>query len=252
MKPDGRSYMVPQYDVMGNLTKMRYIMTEHTKDTVLQQNSEFDRIMGAMASQIVDKSMTPEINKELIIELKALFDSEEYGFDENAGEFVEISPFSSNKRYRDIYAMLPPKAQQQVESIWGSHKMMVPIDVVDLAFGQRKYTIIEFNFTDLEVIDSTTPYHFPITTFGIAYSAPSSDRGRPGQGNRWEVFSASMRKLLGEDGDIRTLEGKMQEWHKKPGKVRMKATLIHFQSQKCLMKITSFINKLKNTINFLL
>ena len=91
---------------------------------------------------------------------------------------------------------------------------------VDATGGGRKYTIIEFNFTDVEVIESTEPYLFPITSFGIGYSAPS-DRGRPGQGNRWEVLSASLRKLLGpENAELEVLKGKMQEWRQLPGVIR--------------------------------
>lgn len=91
---------------------------------------------------------------------------------------------------------------------------------VDAGGGGRKYTVIEFNFTDVEVIESREPYYFPITSFGIGYSAPS-DRGRPGQGNRWEVLSASLRKLLGpENAELKVLKGKMQEWEQRPGTIR--------------------------------
>lgn len=89
--------------------------------------------------------------------------------------------------------------------------------------GGRQYTIIEFNFIDVEVIESIEPYLFPIATFGIGYAAPG-DRGRPGQGNRWEVFSASLRRLLGVEADITLLEGKMQEWAMLPGTLRMPLT----------------------------
>ena len=86
--------------------------------------------------------------------------------------------------------------------------------------GGRQYTNIEFLFTEVEVIKSTEPFLFPIAQFTVKYSKPS-DRGRPGQGNRWEVMSASLRKLLGVGADIKDLEGKMQEWAMLPGTLRL-------------------------------
>lgn len=87
--------------------------------------------------------------------------------------------------------------------------------------GGRTWTNIEFPFTDVEVIESVEPYLFPIATVTIKYTAPG-DRGRPGQGNKWEVFAASMRQLMGAaNADIDALVGKMQEWAMLPGILRL-------------------------------
>lgn len=88
------------------------------------------------------------------------------------------------------------------------------------AAGGRQWTNIEFNFTDVDVIESLEPYLFPIATITIKYTKPG-DRGRPGQGNKWEVLAASLRKLLGAEADIRKLAGKAQEWHLLPGTLRL-------------------------------
>jgi hypothetical protein len=136
----GKTYMVPQFNKKGTLVELRYMMTEHTKDSLLEQNSEFDRILGGMTAQIIDKSMTPEINSRLISELKRLYLAEHKDY---AEAYVEISPWSTNKRYRDIYFQLPPNAQKQIKSEWGEDRMFVHQDIVDIAFGQRHYTILE-------------------------------------------------------------------------------------------------------------
>jgi len=39
--------------------------------------------------------------------------------------------------------MIPPKAKEEMRQIWGANKMYVAKDVVDLAFGMRKYSIAE-------------------------------------------------------------------------------------------------------------
>lgn len=142
LKPS-TNFMVPKFNRDGKMIAMRYVMNEHTKDSMLQQFTEFDSVLAGMASDIVEKKFTPEINKDLIYALREMYDHPDHGFKAQPDAFVEISPFSDNPRYRDIYHMLPPKAQEQVLSQWGAHKMMVPRDVVDLAFGQRKYSIVE-------------------------------------------------------------------------------------------------------------
>jgi hypothetical protein len=92
---------------------------------------------------------------------------------------------------------------------------------IPVTFGSRQLMNIEFPFTDIDVIDSVEPYLFPIATVTIRYTPPS-DRGRAGQGNRWEVFAASMRQLMGAaDADIDNLIGKQQEWAMQTGTLRL-------------------------------
>jgi hypothetical protein len=92
---------------------------------------------------------------------------------------------------------------------------------VPFSFGGRQLVNVEFAFINLDVIESVEPYLFPIATITIRYSEPT-DRGRPGQGSRWEVFSASMRQLMGaENADIDNIVGKEQEWAMLPGTLRL-------------------------------
>ncbi len=91
------------------------------------------------------------------------------------------------------------------------------------AAGGRQWTNIEFNFTDVDVLESLDPYLFPIATLTVKYTKPG-DKGKPGQGNKWEVLAASLRKLLGNNADIRKLVGKAQEWHLLPGILRLPLT----------------------------
>jgi hypothetical protein len=143
IKPDTSNYMVPKFDLNGQIIQKRYVMAESTKDAVLQQHSEFDAVMGTMASQLIDKEMTPVINAELVDALQEMYDHPEYGFKAMPEAYVEVSPTSSVQRYRGIYHQLPYKTQLHIESTFGSHKMMVPRDIIDLAFGQRKASITD-------------------------------------------------------------------------------------------------------------
>jgi hypothetical protein len=137
--PSG-NHMVPKFNDNGDIVEMRYMMSEHTKDSILEQFSEFDAVLAGMTSQLVDKVATPGINKELIVALKDMADSERKKYPE---AYVEISPWSTEKRYRDIYHQLPPKARAQIMSVWDENRMWVAQDVIDLAFGQKKYSISE-------------------------------------------------------------------------------------------------------------
>jgi len=72
--------------------------------------------------------------------LKTLYDNT---FQDNPEFFVEISPYSAHERHRDIYYKLPREAKQHLRSVWGTDRMYIPRDVVDIAFGYRKYSIVE-------------------------------------------------------------------------------------------------------------
>ena len=139
-KHDQKNYMIPKFDNDGNISGVRYMMNEHTKDTVLQQFSEVDAVLAAMTSQIIDKKYTPIINAEVVIALKDLYDKE---YNEFPGEYVDISPTSKDEHLREIYHRFPDKMKMQIESVWGRHGMMVNRDVITLAFGQDKYSITE-------------------------------------------------------------------------------------------------------------
>ena len=83
-------------------------------------------------------------------------------------------------------------------------------------FQGRKYSIVEFNFKDLDVIDSEEPYPFPIAIIRVGYAPPSQSRG----GNKWEALAASVRKLSPANPDIDILIGKPQEWKRNPFRLR--------------------------------
>lgn len=138
--PTSSNTMTPKFNTNGDMIGLRYIASEQTKDTVLQQFSEIDSVLGALASQMIDKQNTPIINAELVVALREMWEKEK---DQYSEAYVKIGPRSPLKRHRDIYNNLPPKTKAHVLSEWGENAMWVSQDVVDLAFGQRKYSITE-------------------------------------------------------------------------------------------------------------
>jgi hypothetical protein len=69
--------------------------------------------------------------------------------------------------------------------------------------SNREYVVVTFNFTGVEVIESTEPYNFPIATIPVPYSERSS--------TAWAAFASSCRTLL-PDTDLDLLVGKKQTW----------------------------------------
>jgi len=139
LEPKGNP-MVAQVDDAGKIIKYRYMMSETTKDDYLEKTNEFDVVMGAMAGQIIDKARTPVINEELIDGLKAMYDGE---YNNNPEAYVEVSPYSADPKLREIYYMLPPAARKHIDKQWGSSRMFVAKDVLTIAFGYRKYSIVQ-------------------------------------------------------------------------------------------------------------
>lgn len=133
--------MIAKVDRAGNTIEYRYMMSEATKDAYLDQVNDFDVILGAMASQIVDKKVTPKINKELIQRLKQTYDEE---YQDNPQAFVQIGPNASDPEMVEQYYMIPDKTRRAIPSIWGGHgTMYVPKDLMTLAFGYRKYSLVD-------------------------------------------------------------------------------------------------------------
>lgn len=87
-------------------------------------------------------------------------------------------------------------------------------------YGDKASQIILFNFKDLDIIKSSEPYSFPILVIRVKYTEPS-DRGRAGEGNRWEVFANSLRKLIPDGADLDQLVGKKQTWAMKDAVLRL-------------------------------
>lgn len=71
---------------------------------------------------------------------------------------------------------------------------------------------VKFQFTDLEVIESTEPYLLPIAEISIGYSNRSE--------TAWAALAASCRKLL-PTPDPNLLEGKTQVWHYTTARLRV-------------------------------
>lgn len=94
----------------------------------------------------------------------------------------------------------------------GTLKEYIPKDQAD-ASG-RAFKVIDFNFTDIEVIESVEPYAFPICTIGVGYSTTEN--------TRWDALAQSIKKQFGRTPTLDEIVGKQQEWKFAPAMLTKK------------------------------
>lgn len=129
------SYMAPVFSESGDLVNWRYLMSEHTKDTLLERNSDFDTVLGTLAGSIEGKQTTIEQNKTAIAALQEQYESE---YATRGKSYVLVGPKSETEELRAVWALLPEETKQDVNDLWGREGMMVRSDSLDLIFGYRK------------------------------------------------------------------------------------------------------------------
>lgn len=133
-----QNYMAPVINNQGMVADYRYMMNRNTKDTILERDNRFDKILGSYAGSILDKQTSATQNKSAVQALFDQFDGESL---DQRERYLEISPTSADPELREHWNMLPQEAKDAVKEIWGEDKMFVRTDLIDLNFGYRKYTL---------------------------------------------------------------------------------------------------------------
>ena len=135
---DTQRYMAPVLNNQGEVSDYRYMMSKATKDTVMERDNRFDKVLGAYAGSVLDKQVSPVQNKAVV---QALFDQYEAEKIDQGDRYLEISPTSTDEVLREHWKLLPEATKKAVKEIWGTEKMYVRPDMIDLNFGYRKYTL---------------------------------------------------------------------------------------------------------------
>jgi len=137
----GDNMLIPVVDGTGKITAYRYMMSQATRDAVLQPNESFDEVLGHMESSIIDKHNSEYVNARVINET---YDDYLNNYSKDPTSYIEISETSSNHLYREIYRMLPESARQEIKRVWGNNAMYVKAEYAKTIFGQRKYSITQW------------------------------------------------------------------------------------------------------------
>jgi hypothetical protein len=141
-KPDyvrNGNNVVPVLDDQGNIVDYRYMMSESNKEAVLKKQDPFDRVLPHMFGSLKDRPATVEINRTVVDLLKEEYD----GLKDNPEyRFVEISRTSEDADTREMWRLLPEDMQRYAKSVFGSDKILIRDDVVNLVLGYRKMSAL--------------------------------------------------------------------------------------------------------------
>ncbi|MCP3673483.1 MAG: hypothetical protein GY829_03280, partial [Gammaproteobacteria bacterium] len=94
-----KQHMAPLYNLNGDITGYRYLMTEATKEKTLGRNNDALRILAKGAASTVNKVNSTELNSRAIKALKDQFDAEPNS------NYVQVGPKSNDPEVLEIYRL---------------------------------------------------------------------------------------------------------------------------------------------------
>jgi len=97
--------MIPIFDHQGKVQDYRYEMEERYRSSMMEKRYDVTDVMGSMASNLVDKVATKDINEKTIEEL-----GKQYAKDPDKAAYVLIGKRSSDPKLREIWNMLTSMA----------------------------------------------------------------------------------------------------------------------------------------------
>lgn len=125
----------------GNAVDYRYVMSEDQKDNLLRKDNRVDEVLGSMVSGITLKVNSEDINNQLI---EALGDQYQDDKDNNnLDKYVLVEQNSKDKELAQIWNLLPEEAKVKAKNVFGKEGIYVRNDLVNVAFGYRKWSVAE-------------------------------------------------------------------------------------------------------------
>ena len=141
------AYMAPVLNDKGEVVNWRYLMAEDIKDTLLERDNRFEKILGVLAGSIYSKETTQEQNQKVVSALKEDYDN---NHTDNNDAYVLVGPKSTDKEFREIWNLLPEDTKAEVRKVWGFDGMYVRSDSLDITFGYRKLSLSQIFDKDPE------------------------------------------------------------------------------------------------------
>ena len=134
----GPNYMAPILNPKGEVVNYRYLMEEETKKVALERRNEIEKVMGNIASSIIDKVGSPELNENSVDAFKAEYDK---NYLMNQEAYIVMSANSSDPVIAERYRLLPKATQAYIRKVWGRNGMLIRKDAYLIAFGYRKFSL---------------------------------------------------------------------------------------------------------------
>lgn len=130
-----KTYLAPVLNANGESVNYAYLMSNQTKDMVLERNNDFDKVLGAQAGSVYDKESSVVQNRNAV---QALKDQHTEDYAENSNAYEYVGPKSTDPENLEIYKLMPTAMKQAIKDIWGEDGMWVRKDTMRIAFGYRK------------------------------------------------------------------------------------------------------------------
>jgi AAA domain/UvrD-like helicase C-terminal domain len=132
------NHMVPLLNDNGVAVNYQYMMQTMTKDLLLQRDTRFDSVMGALNGSIYDKENSAVHNRKAV---ELMFKEFDEGYNKEPKAYMEVSATSKDAELRELYQMLPQSTKDAIREVWGKDAMMVRSSQLDIAFGYRKLSL---------------------------------------------------------------------------------------------------------------
>ena len=116
----------------------RYMMTKRTKDEVLKRDNRFESLLAGVKASQFDKV---ESQKQNVNVVSALYDFYKDDIKKNPNAYLEISLTAKDAQSKETYRLLPEATKRAIRANWGSDKMYIRNDMVDLITGYRNISI---------------------------------------------------------------------------------------------------------------
>ena len=137
-RTDGTDHMTPTLNPDGVAVNYRYMMHASTKDVLLERDSRFDQVLGALNGSVFDKEESSKHNEKAV---QLLHDDFKEGFTKKSTVYLRVSETSNDPELREIYKMMPKKTKDAIRAIWGKDEMLIRPENLDIAFGYRKLSL---------------------------------------------------------------------------------------------------------------
>lgn len=204
------NHMAPVLDARGDVKGWRYLMSEATKDKILERDNRPEHVLGAMAGSIYDKATTPTHNREVVQALKDLYDAD---YASRPGSYARIAANSPDADLREIYRLIPDETQDAIRAIWGKSGMFVPYELLDAVFGYRKLSLsqpfdkdregMELNMAEKGLVEATRGALYAWAR-GIKHLSPDEAREFSGRGavylrrveRAWQEIVKEMKDMI--------------------------------------------------------
>lgn len=131
----------PVFTSEGYVAKHSFMLSNQDKENLLDMNTNFTHVLGAMVANITDKLNTQRLNDE---SAKMLIKDRMDNLETKGIQWVTLSKDAKTKNERDIWNKLPKEFKETILKLSGSDEVTVNAKLLKVIFGQRKLSLSDF------------------------------------------------------------------------------------------------------------